>query len=242
MTGGRAGYVTWGVTGLVLGVVRWRKLLPILPVAAAIVLICLPSVRERMLYGFGVTQSGSYVQETDTSELPPPDRDVAVCYRENQGISAHWLRSLAMIRTGLAQRMQDELREVFDHPHNAYLEMLFDDGIVGFACVIPIYFMLFTRCVSLFRDKEDLLVSATGGVALSLLLGLLVATGAQTLYPREGVHLECGQLWAWRYAYGWNVSASTQLANPTWQKIALISMRSRNHWNPRCSPLPTYER
>ncbi len=48
--------------------------------------------------------------------------------------------------------------------------------------------MLLTRCVSLFRDREDLLVSATGGVALSLLLGLLIASvGAQTLYPREGV-------------------------------------------------------
>jgi O-antigen ligase len=84
--------------------------------------------------------------------------------------------------------MLDELREEFGHPHNAYLEMLLDNGIIGFVCVIPIYLMLLTRCISLFRDKEDLLVSATGGVALSLLLGLLVASvGAQTLYPREGV-------------------------------------------------------
>jgi hypothetical protein len=84
--------------------------------------------------------------------------------------------------------MLEELREVFDHPHDAYLEMLLDNGIIGFACVIPIYLMLLTRCVSLFRDREDLLVSATGGVALSLLLGLLIASvGAQTLYPREGV-------------------------------------------------------
>ena len=58
MTGGRTGYVTWGVTGLILCAIRWRKLLLFVPVAAAIVLICLPGVRERMLYGFG-SESGA---------------------------------------------------------------------------------------------------------------------------------------------------------------------------------------
>jgi O-antigen ligase len=189
MTGGRAGYLTWGVIGLVLGIVRWRKLLLIVPLAAAIVLICLPSVRERMLYGFGLTQSGPYVQETNTSEITSGRINMwpYVIEKIKESPLIGYGR-LAMIRTGLAQRTLEELREVFDHPHNAYLEMLFDNGIIGFACVIPIYFMLLTRCVSLFRDREDLLVTVTGGVALSLLLGLLVASvGAQTLYPREGV-------------------------------------------------------
>jgi O-antigen ligase len=189
MTGGRAGYVTWGVTGLVLGVVRWRKLLPIVPVAAAIVLICLPSVRERMLYGFGVTQSGPYVEETDTSEITSGRIEVwpYVIEKIKESPLIGYGR-IAMIRTGLAQRMLDELREEFGHPHNAYLEMLLDNGIVGFVCVIPIYLMLLTRCVSLFRDRHDVLFAAAGGIGLSLVLALLVAgMGAQTLYPREGV-------------------------------------------------------
>ena len=41
-----------------------------------------------------------------------------------------------MVRTGLAQWLQNTLREIFAHPHNAYLEMLFDNGIFGLLCVL----------------------------------------------------------------------------------------------------------
>src|SRR6185437_4351770 len=39
MTGGRMGYVTWGVIGLALCVLKWRKLLPLIPLAAVIVVM-----------------------------------------------------------------------------------------------------------------------------------------------------------------------------------------------------------
>jgi O-antigen ligase len=80
------------------------------------------------------------------------------------------------------------LREIFNHPHNAYLEMLFDNGIFGLLCVLPIYLIFLRKCISLFRDRQDVLLTAAGGVGLALVLALLVAgVGAQTLYPREGV-------------------------------------------------------
>ena len=188
MTGGRTGYVTWGVTGLILCVLRWRKLLFFVPVAAAIVLICLPGVRERMLYGFA-SNATLYATEADTSEITS-GRVIMWPYvieKIKQAPLFGYGRN-AMERTGLAQWLQDELREIFNHPHNAYLEMLFDNGIFGLLCVLPIYLILVRRCISLFRDRQDVLFAAAGGTALSLVLALLVAgMGAQTLYPREGV-------------------------------------------------------
>lgn len=95
---------------------------------------------------------------------------------------------LAMVRTGLSDEMTEELRDTFSHPHNAYLEILLDNGVVGLCCVLPLYYMVLRRSISLFVDRDDIIFEVAGGVALSLIVALLIAgTGAQTLYPREGV-------------------------------------------------------
>ena len=95
---------------------------------------------------------------------------------------------LAMVRTGLSDRLEGQVGEGYGHPHNAYLEILLDDGIIGFLCVMPIYFIIIRRSFSLFVTKQDTICEAAGGVALALFLALVFAAmGAQTFYPREGV-------------------------------------------------------
>lgn len=68
LTGGRTGYATWALVGVTLAVIRWRRLLPLIPVAIICVSIFLPGVRERMLQGFGGRQ-GNLIVATDTQEI-----------------------------------------------------------------------------------------------------------------------------------------------------------------------------
>jgi O-antigen ligase len=188
VTGGRTGYATWGLIGLTLCVVKWRKLLPLLPLGVAAVVIFVPAVRERMFQGFA-QQSGGFVSQTDSSSITSGRTRIWPYVIEKIGESpAIGYGRNAMQRTGLATWLLDNLGEEFGHPHNAYLEFLLDNGFLGFLCGMPIFAMLLSRSFGLFRDRDDLLFEVTGGVALALLLSLLIAgLGAQTLYSREGV-------------------------------------------------------
>jgi O-antigen ligase len=188
ITGGRTGYATWGLIGLTLCIVKWRKLLPLIPLVAAIVIAFVPAVRERMLMGFA-QQQGAFVSQTDSTEITSGRTRIWPYVIKEIGespIVGHG--RIAMQRTGLSGWLMDNYGEVFGHPHNAYLEYLLDNGILGFFCGLPLFGMLLVRSFSLFRDREDLLYEVVGGVALALFLSLLIAgLGAQTLYPREGV-------------------------------------------------------
>jgi O-antigen ligase len=93
----------------------------------------------------------------------------------------------AMKRTGLADFLLHEMGEVFPHPHNAYLQWLLDNGLVGFLLVMPFYVLMIALSFSLFRDSRSPVFVAAGGAALALLLALLIGSmGSQTFYPREG--------------------------------------------------------
>ncbi|HWC61791.1 MAG TPA: O-antigen ligase family protein [Verrucomicrobiae bacterium] len=186
LTGGRAGYVTWGITGLVLCTLKWRKLLPLVPLAAVLVVVFVPGVAERMFSGFG-GDHGGIVVEKDESEITSGRNLVwPVVIKQIEKAPLFGYGRGAMMTTGLAAYVADAMGDSFPHPHEAYLEAMLDSGIIGFLCIIPIYLVCLKRSVSLFMDRTDVLYEAAGGVAMALLLGLLLASfGAQTLYPRE---------------------------------------------------------
>jgi O-antigen ligase len=93
----------------------------------------------------------------------------------------------AMITTGLKEQLWDELHESFPHPHEAYLEQLLDNGIIGFFLLMPIYFFALWRSLPLVLDRSDPVICVVGCAAFSLILALLIgAFGGQTFYPREG--------------------------------------------------------
>lgn len=188
VTGGRTGYVTWGLIGLFLCMVRWRKLLVLIPVVVAAVITFIPAVRERMLQGFG-QQKGGIVFETDTSSITSGRTDLWPRVIEEIGNApVLGYGRIGFIRSGLRAWAQDHGEEAIAHPHNAYLEMLLDNGLLGSCCAMPIYILLLRRSFQLFVDREDVLCEVTGGIALSLVIALFAAAiGAQTFYPREGV-------------------------------------------------------
>lgn len=187
LTAGRMGYVTWGVVGLLLCILRWRVYLLVLPLVPVLIVLTMPGTVDRLLQGFEARDV--------TGEAMPDD------YEITSGRNMIWplvLEEIAespvvghgrlgMRRTGLADYIRETYAEGFDHPHNAYLEWIMDNGVLGFVLVMPFYALMVWYAVRLFRDRGDPACTAVGGVALALLLALLVAAmGSQHFYPREG--------------------------------------------------------
>ena len=197
LTGGRAGYATWIGVGLVLGLVRWRRYLIVLPLVVASILALVPAARERMLQGFTPdTRDTSTAVAGRGRDPDAPDE-----YTITAGRTLIWPYVVdkimeapllgygreAMQRTGLASFLLEELGESFPHPHNAYLQWLLDNGLVGFLLTMPFYGMVLIQSFSLFRDFRSPVFMAAGGASLALVLALLFgAVGSQTFYPREG--------------------------------------------------------
>jgi O-antigen ligase len=204
MTAGRAGYGAWLVVGLSLSVAKWRRFLLLIPAAVALTIALAPGVIGRAEEGFTAEShdTNSRLQELQDEQPRDAAHESEVDpYTVTAGRSVAWplvvekiaerplvgFGRQAMLRTGLTIYLRDTFGEAFPHPHNAYLELLLDNGIIGFAIVIPFYVLTLVYATKAFRDKESPTCSAIGGAAMAFIMSLLVsAIGSQTFYPREG--------------------------------------------------------
>ena len=197
LTAGRAGYVTWAGVGFILCMLRWRKYLLLFPAAAVLVLTLVPGVAERMLEGF---TPESWDPNRHAGQTLGEDGSVDM-YTVTAGRTLIWPYVLdrigdapligygrqAMVRIGLSDYLAKTLGEGFAHPHNAYFELLLDNGLIGFLIVIPFYAIMVRRSIGLFRDSRQPVFVAVGGASAAIVLALLIAgMGSQTFYPREG--------------------------------------------------------
>ncbi len=197
LTAGRMGYVTWAVVGFILCLVRWRKYLLFAPVVALVIAFALPGVVERLLQGFSEeTQDTNSRLDTGGASEGGPDM-----YTVTAGRTFAWqfvipkiteapllgFGRLAMQRTGITASLWEQYQENFPHPHNAYLELLLDNGLVGFLVIIPFYLLVLRQGFTLFRDSRSPVFVAIGGVSCAVVLSFLTSSFAsQTFYPREG--------------------------------------------------------
>jgi len=187
LTGGRAGYLAWGTTGLVLCLLKWRKYLVLAPVIVVLLPIVVPGAVDRMLQGFG---------QTDVS-----GQSVIDDYSMTSGRTLAWPHiidkigespmvgygRLAMKRTGLTEYLGEEYgeSEAIGQTHNMYLETLLDNGVLGSIPILLFWGILVVYAARLFRSNNRA-CSAVGGLALSLMLAQLIAgLGSQHFYPEE---------------------------------------------------------
>ncbi len=188
LTGGRMGYVTWGAVGLAMCLLRWRRYVFLFPVVAVGIGLTLPGVVERTLQGFGTTDVAGETFTDDyvvtagrTLAWPLVLEQIAASPLVGHGREA-------MVRSGVTEYMRQEYgaADAFPHPHNAYLELVLDNGIIGFGVVVPLFCLVLSRAALLFKNDRDPMGVAVGGVGGALILALLVAgMGSQTFYPRE---------------------------------------------------------
>ena len=198
LTGGRMGFATWVAIAMFFGFFKWRKVIFLAPIAMALIIAFVPAVQERMMQGF---TEQSIDTNVNIESLQYADEDGPHMYTVTAGRTFAWQFVLekiadapllgygmeAMKRTGVATYLWLEYGESFPHPHNAYLQWIFDNGIIGFIPVLLFYFFIVRMSLGLFLDRGDKTAVAIGGVTLSLVLALLIASmGSQTFYPREG--------------------------------------------------------
>lgn len=198
LTAGRTGYATWAIVGLSLALIRWRKFLLLVPLVILVVIWAVPGAEERMAQGFSKSSRDQRRPVTNFESYNPNKPDL---YTITAGRNIAWhfvvkkiaespmvgFGRQAMQRTGLSNMLMKKYAEEFPHPHNAYLEMMLDNGWLGTLLVVPFYFVILWQAVSLFRDSGDPVFVSVGGVACALVIALLVGSvGSQTFYPREG--------------------------------------------------------
>jgi O-antigen ligase len=188
VNGSRSSYIACGATLVLLCLVRWRRYLVLLPLAVLIVPIVAPGVRSRMLMGFGETNvHGEKVTDmydvTAGRNLMWPVVISKICESPVFGFGRESVR-----RTGVRDKFAETGRSIdVGHPHNAYLEVLLDSGLIGFVIIVGLHIIIWVYSARLFVDRGDPLYTAVGGFTLALLTGHLVAfMGGQSFYP-EGI-------------------------------------------------------
>ena len=97
----------------------------------------------------------------------------------------------AMKRTGIKRMLSEQLGEdlALGHPHNAYFEMLLDNGAIGLALVVSFFVTILGYSGRLFLQDEDgdPWASGVGGMTLALVLTHMVASmSSQSFYPCVG--------------------------------------------------------
>ncbi len=191
-TGGRMGYVTWATIGGFLALFMWRKYLLLAPFAVLAIILLIPSAIDRLTMGFD-EEKESRIEDVDRSQLTITSGRVlvwplvidAILDRPFVGHGRLAMRN----STGITQYMVETygIGETFPHPHNAYLELVLDNGLIGSIPIFIFFYILMKISVSLMFDRTNTNNVVIGGVCFSLMSAFLIASlGSQTFYPREG--------------------------------------------------------
>jgi O-antigen ligase len=196
LTAGRAGYLAWLVIGITVGAIKYRRYLLVLPVLLVVVVMLVPAARERVLEGI-IDQSGEsqyyggdneidFSAATSNRTLMWPSVIKKILEKPLVGYGRKGFK-LSGARDD-AYQIHGESIALFPHPHNAYLELLIDTGLVGSIPIFAFFFLVCSRSARMFKSHENTIVAAAGALALAFVLSQLVASiGSQSFYPRVGV-------------------------------------------------------
>jgi len=187
LTGGRAGYVAWGMTGLILCLLKWRKQLILVPILAMLLPLLVPGAVDRLLMGSdGVTDvDGENIMDIETVSSGRFLIWPYVIKKISQSPVIGYGR-LGMRRSGLQQHIGEQTGDFdFPHPHNMYLETLLDNGIAGSIPIFMFWGIVVVYANRLFRS-DNRLCAAAGCFGLSYTLTQLIAgLGSQHVYAEE---------------------------------------------------------
>lgn len=180
----RAGFLACCMTGLVLGALRWRRILIAFPVMILGVAVFAPDVVHRVMTGVEVDAAGDNdwdaISAGRTTYLWPP----ALEQIAESPIVGHG--RFAILRTELFDRIIAAGGRVPTHPHNSYLEILLDGGVIGLAICLSCMWGLTRSSWMLLRDRDDRLMTVLGAVAMiGILCELSAGVAGSSFYPSQ---------------------------------------------------------
>ncbi|MFK7913938.1 MAG: O-antigen ligase family protein [Pseudomonadales bacterium] len=196
MTGSRGGLLCWGLTGCVFAWVRWRKLLLLGPAIVLVAVMLIPALQERVTQGLSQDEVSSYVKDDAIG-----GRTLGLA-AASSGRTIFWAYSIpkimekpffgwgrrSFIRSGVTLDLYEtyDLSMAVSHPHNAYLQTVFDNGIFGALFVVAYFVWLATRSYGLFKSDHRT-TRLVGGLGLAWICTYLISgITASTFYPNEG--------------------------------------------------------
>ncbi len=181
LTGGRIGIGAWLALCLVIAWFKMRKLILIGPLVIATGVTLFPPIQERFLQGLANDGQG----QADLTEVTSGRADIWPYVIDKIGDSL-WIGygRNGMQTTGLTRYLEEYLNKPFAHPHNAYLQLLMDSGLLLTIPVLMFFFLLTRYSFRLFRDKRNPIYLSVGGCSFALLFAHLVGSlGSQSFYP-----------------------------------------------------------
>ncbi|MFQ5428673.1 MAG: O-antigen ligase family protein [Phycisphaerae bacterium] len=180
----RAGFLAFAMIAVVLGALKWRRILLLIPVVLLIVLLFVPSVTERVLTGVdtqGRHQQWDEISSGRTTYIWP--NVIAQIGRS----PLFGFGRYSILRTDVYDAiLSSGAGSVPQHPHNAYLEVLMDAGTMGLLICMACVGGLLTAAVSLLRGGHDRLITAAGAVAICAVITVLSAgVAGGSFYPTQ---------------------------------------------------------
>lgn len=206
-TGSRGAAVAWAACAVVFGLLKWRKILLFGPLVVILGLMLVPGAKERYLFGFSGDEHHLAISERSNT-ITEEGYDA---YNITSGRILVWPRVLetAMETPFLGRGMRAyERAGVFDklylegiltygsgffhHPHNAYLMIFLDMGILGLIIILAFYINLLLSAARAFYkgDRGSTERSMAGFLLAFTVVALVAGIFSGTLYPDQGSVLQ----------------------------------------------------
>ena len=190
LTGGRGGYLAWAAVGVVLSFAKWRKYLLLAPLLVLVVFTFVPSVQDR---AFGLRDTSEIDQRYETQgaqelgSISAGRTDtwpIVIDKIKEAPLFGHGFAGI--VTSGVTLKVLMDFDHTYFHPHNMYLQLLIDQGLIGFLPILVLFSLIVRYSWSLFQDHRRAEYVLAGGVSLALVLAFLVGgmTG-QSFYPEE---------------------------------------------------------
>ncbi len=202
-TGGRAGMVSWAAGAFVMGFLRWRKILFLVPVFAILALALIPGLQDRLTQGFSGNENVEQAQRR--AEMGAIDDSGRDNYAITSGRIVVWPLVIdkamekplighgreAMQRTGIVAALEENYGITsFGHPHNAFLQLFIDTGFIGLVIVGLFYWKLFRIAAKEFAEPSTNTRYVVASMAVAfLVVNMTASLGSQSFYPTQGATL-----------------------------------------------------
>jgi len=186
MTGGRTGYATWAILGIIFCLFKWRKYLWFSPLVLILILVLAPSAVDRFTQGILpasdtelVSNTTDFTDDNVDIESVTSGRVIAwpLVWESIKEAPFFGYGREAMKNIGITRQIMIEhgTGETFPHPHNLYLQWIQDNGFIGGIPVFIFYLLMLKYSWSLYRDSSHRIYVVAGGMSLALTLAFLIA-------------------------------------------------------------------